>query len=134
MVRLLASGCALVVLAATASAEDKKESKDVVSWERTINDLTLTLDFGKEVLTIHAFNGNNGVIAKCKMTKSKDGTVKATITEVETKGDFPVVPKKGLEMTFKWKEDGKKATLSDLMGEGLDEAKAAVEGDYEKRK
>jgi hypothetical protein len=133
MVRLLAGGFALILAVGAVAAEDKKESKDVVSWERKINDLTLTLDFGKDMLTIHAVNGCNGVTAKCKMTKEKDGTVKATITGVETKGQFPVVPKKGLEMTFKWKETGKTATLSDFTGEGLDEAKGAVEGEYEKK-
>ena len=60
--------------------------------------------------------------------------MKVTVTGVEEKGKVPLVPKKGFEFSFKWKEAGDKATLSDLKGEGLDDAKAIVEGEYKKKK
>ena len=78
-------------------------------------------------------SGENGFIATCKITV-KDGVVKAKVTEVETKGTFPTTPKVGLEFSFKWKADGDKAELSDLSGDGVEDAKAIVEGEYKKKK
>jgi hypothetical protein len=137
MFRSLACGFALISLVGSSAADDKKDPKDkpaLVSWERESNGIDLKLDVGKDVLKVHVFSGENGMIATCKMTVDKDGLVKATVTEVEEKGNFPAKPKVGFEFSFKWKVDGETATLSDLMGEGVADAKALAEGDYKKKK
>lgn len=135
MLRLLAGVFCTAVLLGTVGAQDKKETKEkLVAWEREANGIDLKLDVGKETLKISAFSGDNGVIATCKMTVDKTGKVKATITEVEEKGTFPAKPKVGLEFTFKWKVEGDKAMLSDLEGEGIEEAKTVLEGEYKKKK
>ena len=71
---------------------------------------------------------------KCKTKKDENGTITATVTDVTEKGNFPPTPKKGFEFSFKWKENGDTATLSDFKWEGLDEAKGIVEGEYKKKK
>ena len=136
MFRLLASGFALTLLLSAVAADDKKDQDKVVSWEREQNGIDLKFDFLKEKdkLTISAFNGDNGVMVTCKMSIDKKGLVKAKITEVEEKGKFPAVPKVGLELTFKWKVEGDVATLSDLTGEGVEEAKGVLEGEYKRKK
>lgn len=135
MFRFLIGGLALALLMGTVAAEDKKDAKDkVVSWEREANGFDLKFDFSKDTLKINAFNGENGVIISCKTTIDKKGLVKATVTDVEEKGTFPQKPAKGLEFSFVWKIEGDKATLSDLMGEGVEEAKPLAEGEYKKKK
>jgi hypothetical protein len=130
MFRLLAGGFALTLLVGVVSA---REEKEVVSWEREVNDIALKLDFAKEKLSIAAFNGDNGVIAKCKVT-IEDGVVKAEVTDVEEKGTFPAKPKVGLKFSFKWKVEGSTATLSDLKGDEVDDAKGVLEGEWKKKK
>lgn len=138
MFRPLAGASALVLLTTlTAAAQDKKDPKDkpdAVVWERQADSIDLRLEFGKDALTVKVFNGGNGFVATCTTKTDKDGVVKVTVTGVEEKGKFPLVPKKGFDFSFKWKEAGDKATLSDLKGEGLDDAKAIVEGEYKKKK
>ncbi len=130
MFRLLAGGLALAMMIGSAVADDKKT---VVSWEKEANGVDLKLDVGKDTLKINAFMGENGVIASCKLTVDKTGTVTAEVTDVDVKGMFPAPPK-GLKFTFKWKVDGDTATLSELMGKGIEEYKDVVEGDYKKKK
>jgi hypothetical protein len=135
MVRLLAGGLLLALLIGPVAADDKKDSKEkYVSWEREANGFDLKFDFGKDKLKLNVFNGENGVIVTCKMSMDKNGLVKATVTEVEEKGNFPQKPKIGLEFSFKWKVEGDTGTLSDLMGEGVEEAKPLAEGEYKKKK
>ena len=74
------------------------------------------------------------MIVTCKYTVEKDGTVKASISKVEEKGNFASKPPQGLEFSFKWKVKGDTATLDDLKGKDLDEAKPILEGDYQKKK
>lgn len=138
MFRLFAGASALALLAAlTAAAEDKKDPKDksaVAVWERESGGIDLRFEMGKDALTFKVFSGENGFVAAATTKADKDGVVKATVTAVEEKGKFPLVPKKGFEFSFKWKETGDKAVLSGLKGEGLDEAKGVVEGEYTKAK
>jgi hypothetical protein len=53
---------------------------------------------------------------------------------VEEKGNFPPKPKKGLKLSFKWTVKGDTAKLSDLEGEGLENAKPVLEGEYKLKK
>lgn len=133
--RLLAAAFAAVFVVGSASAEDKKKDKPAAkAWERESNGVTLKLMFDKDTMRVMVFQGENGFKAACKYTIDKDGVVKATVTEAVEKGTFPAVPKKGLEFSFKWKEKDDAATLSDLKGEGVEEAKSVAEGEYKKAK
>src|SRR5580698_10734439 len=109
MLRSLACGVALALFLGSVVADDKP---DTVSWERESNGIDLKLDVGKDKLKFHVFSGDNGVVVTCKMSLDKDGLVKATVTDVEEKGNFPTKPAVGMEFSFKWKVDGDTATLS----------------------
>jgi hypothetical protein len=129
MVRFLACAIALSVLTGLSMAQDKK-----TTWEREANGIALTFEFGKDTLKVTAMQGDNGTEFTCKSTTDKNGVVKATVTESIEKGSFPPTPKKGFEFSFKWKEEGDKATVSDFNWDGLEEAKGIVEGEYKKKK
>jgi hypothetical protein len=130
MYRLLAGAIVLTALTGFATAQDKKTT----AWERETNGLELTFEMGKDTLKVTVMQGDNGTVFSCKTTTDKNGVVKATVTEATEKGSFPPTPKKGFEFSFKWKEDGDKATISEFKWEGLEEAKDIVEGEYTKKK
>ena len=136
MFRLLAGVVALGLVGA-AAAQDKKADKPALAgtWVREANGLDVTFAFAKDTLKITAVRGENGVIVTTSFAVEKDGVVKVKVKDVEEKGTFPAKPAKDLEFRFKWtvKKDGD-ATLEDLKGDGLDEAKAALEGDYKAKK
>ena len=119
---------ALALSAGVLAADDKKDDKkpDTKDYGKLI--------VGKDAFKISAFAEDSGVIATCKYTADKDGLVKAKITKVAVKGDFQNKPPEGLEFTFKWKAKGDTATLDDLTGDGLENAKPVVEGEYERKK
>jgi len=136
MFRLIA-GVAWLVLAGAALAQDKKDDKAAPSgtWTREANGLDIEFEFKKDVLKITAVQGENGVVVTTKVTDAKGGVVKVKVTNVEEKGTFPAKPAKDLEFSFKWtvKKDGD-ADLDDLKGDGLDEAKPALEGAFKAKK
>ena len=136
LLRTAAGVFALALLTGAAAADDKKEKDKpaVTTWTRESSGVNLKLEFGKDTMKGHVFSGENGFIATAKITIDKDGLVKATVTEVEEKGTFPMKPPVGLEFSFKWKVDGDKAELSDLKGDGVQDAKSIVEGEYKKKK
>jgi hypothetical protein len=137
MARLLAGGFALALSAALcAAADDKKDPKDkpaVTTWEREVSGIDLKFEVGKDALKVFVFAGENGAIVTSTTTTDKDGLVKAKVTAVEEKGNFPSKPKVGLEWSFTWKEKGDAAELSGLKGEGLEEAKPVLEGEYKRK-
>jgi hypothetical protein len=133
LLRTAAGVFALALLTGSTAAEDKKD-KPAATWTRESSGVDLTFEFGKDTLKGTVLAGENGFVATCKITIDKDGLVKATVTEVEEKGSFPMKPKVGLEFSFKWKVDGDKAELSDLKGDGVQDAKSIVEGEYKKKK
>ena len=129
----------LVVLSGgTSPADDKKDEKDTAlsgTWLREANGIDLKLEFGeKNTFKLSAFGGDNGVIVTCKYTIGKDGEVRAEITKVEEKGNFPAKPPVGLEFSFKWKVKGDTGTLDDLKGQMFEDAKPVVEGEYDRKK
>jgi hypothetical protein len=137
MVRLLVAGFALALLATSAPAQDKKDPKEQpapVVWERESEGVDLRFEFGQDALKLTAMIGENGFVAKCKVTIDKEGLVKAKFTSVEEKGSAPAKPSVGDEFSFKWKVNGDKAVLSELKGENVEDAKAIVEGEYKKKK
>ncbi len=129
----------VLAMVATTFADDKKdpakEKPAALSgkWAREVEGFDISFTFKPDVLTVVVENGGNGITCKCKYTVDKDGKVKATITEIEEKGEFAAKPKKGLEMSFKFKIDGKKATLEDFDAENAEAAKPIMEGEYESK-
>lgn len=140
MFRPLAGLCALTLLvlgSATVNGDEKKNEKAAPSgvWVREANGIDLKVEFvGKDTVNISAFHDENGVTAVCKYTTDKDGRLKAKITEVKEKGEFKNKPAVGVEFSFTWKAKGDTATLDDLKGEELENAKPVLEGDYERKK
>lgn len=127
---------ALFAFTGIGFAEDKKDEKPALAgtWTREANGLDLKVEFvGKDTIKMSAMADENGVTVTSKYTV-KDGLVKAKVTKVEIKGQFNAAPKEGLEFTFKWKVKGETATLDDFEGEGLENAKPVVEGEYAKKK
>jgi hypothetical protein len=118
--------------------EEKKEEKKVAptgQWSREIESgAELKLDFTKkDELKITIAAGDAGLTINTKIKIEKDGTIKATTTSVEKKGDFPVEIKKDFECSFKIKIDGKTAKVTDYTAnENEDQGKNAVEGEYKK--
>jgi hypothetical protein len=133
---VFALGLGLAALSDDKKADDKKaETKTLKgTWVREAEGIKITFAFKKDTYTATVAAGDNSVKVTCKYTIDKDGVVKSTVTDVEEKGEFPSKPPKGLEMSFKFTVDGKKAKLDDLKGEGTDAAKPAVEGEYEAMK
>ena len=142
MLRLFAGAIALTLATfagSPAPADDKKDDKGTPAasgtWLREANGLDVKLEFGdKSTFKLTVLGGENGVTVTCKYTVGKDGALKAEITKVEEKGNFPAKPPVGQEFSFKWKVKGDMGTLDDLKGENLDNAKPVLEGDYEKKK
>src|SRR3954464_5625132 len=90
---------ALTAVGGPAAADDKDKVTLSGTWTREANGLDLKFDFSKETFKLSAFGGDNGVTITCKYTVEKDGTVKATVTKVEEKGNFPSKPPEGLEFS-----------------------------------
>src|SRR3954451_23151735 len=80
MLRLLAVVPVLALVAAPgpAAADDKDKPALSGTWTREANGLDLKFEFAKDTFKVSAFAGENGVVATCKYTVEKDGTVKAT--------------------------------------------------------
>lgn len=134
MLRLFAGTLVVALAAGPAAADDKDKVTLSGTWTREANGLDLKFAFSKETFKFAVFGGENGVTITCKYAVEKDGTVKATVTKVEEKGNFPSKPPDGLEFSFQWKVKDGTASLDDLKGPDLAEAKAIVEGEYAKKK
>jgi hypothetical protein len=137
MLRIVSS---LLVLALgfTVWAEDKKEDKEQPikgNWVREAEGVEIGFNFKtKDQLIVSVIAGDNGVILTCKYSADKDGKVKATVTEVKEKGEFPAKPPKGYEFKCVFKVEKESAKLSDFEGENADQARAVVEGEYKSKK
>ena len=134
MFRLLAAALALAAFGLSpVRAEGKKEKDKPTTWVREAGDITLTFEMGKDTGKFTIAFGENSCVITSKLKVEKD-TVTSEVTDVEVKGDFPVKPKKGDKITFKWVVKDDVATLTELTGTGAEEAKGAVEGEYKKKK
>lgn len=132
--RQLIAGLVVVAAGLTAGAADDKPSKPAGTWVRDSDGIELKFQFQpKDVLKITVTAGDNGAVVTSKYTQGKDGVLKCEVTDSEEKGTFPAKPAVGSKMSFKFKIDGKTATLSDLEGVANDEAKKFVEGEYMKK-
>jgi hypothetical protein len=119
-----------LVLVTPAATEDKKEAP-AGTWTRESSGAEITFAFtGKDAVTVTVAAGENGLVAKGTFAVDKKGAVKVTITEVKELGNFPAKPPKGFEFGFKWTVKGDVATLDDLTGDKIEDAKSIVEGEY----
>lgn len=125
---------ALLVLAAgVALAEEKKDTPKLSgTWAKDADGTEIKFKFEAKTVTVSAANGDNGMTATADYTVDKDGVVKAKVTKVEEKGSFPAKPAVGFEFSMKVTVKDKKATVSDFKSEH-EGAKAAIEGEYEKK-
>lgn len=133
----LAIGLAISVSPTIAEDKVKKEEKEkelVGAFKRKAGDLDLKMTFKKDgVMVYQVATGDDGCTMTTKYTKEKDGTYKFEVTSFEKKGAFPVEKPVGYKFSFKVEVKGEKAVLSSFSGDDVDEnAKAAIEGDYEK--
>lgn len=139
MSRLFAAVVAVgVALTAAAPADDKKDDFPLKgTWVREAEGLELTFKFkSKTELEVIADGGGAGVTLTCKLEIDGD-KLKAKVTEVKEKGEFPAKPPVGYEFkcVFKIDKDSKDmAKLTDFEADNSEQAKAVVEGDYKKKK
>src|SRR5262245_28162116 len=119
------------LLAGPTIADDKE--KDLTgSFKRKVGDLDMKIAFKKDNMMQFVVDaGGNGCVLTAKYTRDKDGTVNCEVTDYEKKGDFPT-KEKGYKFSFKWEAKDGKGKMSDLKGDEIsDDAKQAIEGDYE---
>jgi hypothetical protein len=132
-----AIGLTAVLLGGFAAAGDTKPAKPTGTWVRENEGFEIKIEFAKDdTLMVILTAGDNGLTVTSKYTIDADGRLKATITDVEKKNDFPALPKKGDEFSLRLKVDGDKATVSDFKGhEGDDNegARKMMEGEYKKK-
>ena len=130
---LLAALLAAAALAVPAAAAQDQELTG--TFIKKAGDFDLTFEFKKDkTFNFKMTNGTDGIEIDCKYTHEKDGTIKAEVTKGQKMGNFPKDVDKGYKFTFKVKKDGKKLAVSDIEGEGIDDAgKDAVNGDYEEK-
>ena len=128
----------LVLASLTAAADDKKDTKDTraPSGVWALQGGEMKLEFAdKDVLKISPHGKDELILVLCKYTLGKDGTVEATITELEGKAKakaaelLPV----GLKFTFKWMAKDDKATLDDVKGDKVEALKSHLEGKYDRK-
>ncbi len=130
---------ALLVASAGPAAGDEKKDKKATGpagvWVREAGGIDLKLDFtgGKGSLKASMFKGDDGINTTCKY-EIKDGVVKAEVTAVEEKGNFPNKPPVGFAFGFKWAAKGDTAVLSDLTGDVAEDAKPIIEGEWTRAK
>lgn len=127
----------LVLAVGVALAEDKKDDKKDApkltgNWVREADGHEIKFAFEEKTLKIIVSVGENGMTATADYTVDKDGVLKAKVTKVEEKGDFPAKPPKDFEFSFKITVKDKKATIDDFKSD-IEGAKAVVEGEYEKK-
>lgn len=133
MFRLFAGGFALAVLALCTNPTVADDKDKLTTWVREKDGVTLKFEMGKDTAKYTVSAGDNSATVTAKIKIEKD-VVKSEVTEVEVKGEFPNPPKKGAKLSFKWVVKGDTATLSDLEGDDVENAKPIVEGEYKKQK
>jgi hypothetical protein len=126
----------LVLAGLSARADDKNDAKDRPSGVWALQGGEMKLEFAdKDVLKISPHGKDELILVLCKYTLGKDGTVEATITELEGKAKakaaelLPV----GLKFTFKWMAKDDKATLDDVKGDKVEALKSHLEGKYDRK-
>lgn len=136
MLKYLFGALALIGLAAAARAEDAKPADALQgAFSKDAGDFEVTWKFQKAGKgTFEIVNTNNDGLKMDFSYTLKAGKVEIVIDKSEKVGEFPTVPDKGAKFGFSAALKGKDLVLSDLTGEGTDEAKPIVEGEYKPKK
>jgi hypothetical protein len=135
--RTLLGYAALVLVGSRVQADDKSD-KPTLSGSWGMKDSEPTLKFTPEGgLTIYPHGEDNAILIKCSYTLSKEGLVKAKVTDIDAPEKVIEQVKNvisiGLEFEFNWKADGDKAKLEGMEGKDVDHIKARLEGEYAKK-
>jgi hypothetical protein len=130
---------AALTLGLVATADDKKDDKKDQplkgAWVKDHDGAELKFDFkSKTELLVSVTAGDNGVTLTCKYEADKNGKVKAEVTEVKEKGEFPNKPPVGYEFKCVFKIEKDTAKLSDFEAENADQVRDVVEGEYKRKK
>jgi len=133
--RFLAAAVVVVVVAFSATAEDKKETPVLKgSWSKSVEGAELTFKFAaKDKLIVVVEADGKKCTLTCESSTDKEGKISAKVTEVDKK-DFPDPPKVGYKFAFKFKIEKDTAKLSDFEADNADQVKAIVEGEYKMKK
>ena len=117
-----------------SSALSAEEKKPVGTWSKKADGFDMKFIFKKDNVFVFSMdNGTDGCTMETKCTFEKDGIVKCEVTRFEKKGNFPEEKEVGYKFSFKFEVKDKKAKVSKIEGDNINEqAKAAVEGEYEK--
>ena len=136
MVRSVIAVLALVVVTATAGADDKVK-KPLGTWVRETGDNKITFVITNDKLSATLHTGNGDLVIQTTYEVDKDSVLKTKITKVD-KNDIGAQIEEGHTFSFKFKIADGTMTVSDLKdkdgndpGEG---PKSLVEGDYKKEK
>jgi hypothetical protein len=136
MVRSVIAVLALVVVTATAGADDKVK-KPLGTWVRENGDNKITFVITNDKLSATLHTGNGDLVIQTTYEVDKDSVLKTKITKVD-KNDIGAQIEEGHTFSFKFKIADGTMTVSDLKdkdgndpGEG---PKSLVEGDYKKEK
>lgn len=127
----IAAIISMFVFSSIALAEEKQP---VGTWTKKAEGFDLKFTFKKDnVFVFSMSNGSDGCVMTSKTTIDKDGTIKCEVTKFEKMGNFGAEKEVGYKFSFKFAVDGKRAKVSKIEGADIDDqAKAVVEGDYEK--
>ena len=125
---------ALFAVGLVAVADDKDKKEPSGSYTRKAGDMDLKIEFKKDkVMVFHGDVGGAGFVMTSKYDRDADGIYHCEVTKFEKKGDFPVTKEKGYKFSFKLEVKDKAIVMSDLNGDEIsDDAKKAVEGEYER--
>lgn len=132
MFRILTVLAASTTLAALAfAAEDTPRTKPVGAWERSIGDVTSSMKFTADSLTLVLSRNGDSVTVEADYGVTKDGWLFGIVTNV-TKNGTDLGPAVGDLFRFRIKADKNQLTISEIKDAG-DRVKQALEGDYQRK-
>jgi hypothetical protein len=127
----------LFLLAAPLLADDAKgnAAKPIGKWKKAVGDNTITWELKQDTLNLTVLLSGNTIEMAADYAVAKDGTIYGRATKVTKKGTEDG-PTEGDLFSFKAAVNKDVLTLSDLKSSAgeMSDAKALVEGDYQKEK
>jgi hypothetical protein len=130
---------ALVLICPAATRADDKADKDKPTASGTWlkKEGQLKIEFPDKGVMKIAPHGGDEIVVVCSYTITKDGLVKAKITDLEGKDELKEKAKTrlpvGLEWSFTWKVKDDTATLDNVEGKDVEVIKSHMEGEFAKK-
>ena len=138
MARLLTLGVVVLFgLTAAATTDDKPkkdESKITGTWVKETDGFVISYAFTTKTEGKCVVEAGGATLTLTLKYEYADDKVKAEVTKVEEKGDFPAKVPVGYKMKFTIKVTGDTAKISDYEADNAEEARPVVEGEYKKKK